>query len=430
MSDFLSGITPDRLSGILFALEGIRGAVVLLNGPTGCKFYHGATAGSQSLRDFEFDPLNYPEDWYFGQPRVPCTFLDSRDYVYGSKEKLLDAMAVIRRQEPFDLLCIVNSPGAALIGDDLAGIAREGLGNRPHLTIQTPGFSGSFSEGYESALLALLRTLPPPAAPPEPKTVNLLGLSIFHRNWEGDLREVTRLLGLCGIQVNCALGAGCSWAEYQALPRAALNVVVHPEYGTALARNLHERYGTPSQVCPHAPIGFDATEGFVRNVCAALGADPAPALEESARARARAYVFLSRLNSLTGLPKGVTCSVEGTWSEIHGYGGFLVSYLGLVLSCASVLDGTRTQAQPETLAFLERIHRREALDADILETKSELLFAGGGTIARRKLLKHDFSGVEISLPTMGYNDVIPKTYLGTRGALALVEAVINGVMFS
>lgn len=428
MSGFWQNIIPDKLSGIIFALEGIRGVAVLLNGPTGCKFYHSATAGSQTLRDFDLDPLRYPENWYFGQARVPCTFLDRRDYVYGGKDKLLEAMQVLPQQEDFDLLCIVNSPGAALIGDDLAGIAAEGLPGRPCLTIQTPGFSESFAAGYELALSSLLHELSPPMAKPCPKSVNLLGLSIYHRNWEGDVRELKRLLALCGISVNCALGAGCAWQEYQALPQAALNVVIYPEYGQALAERLKDSYGTPIYCCPHAPVGFDATEDFVRGVAARLDADPAAALAECERARARAYIFLSRLSSLTGLPKGAAFGVEGVWSEVFAYAEFLVNYLGMAPAAVSVLDAERTQARDAAVAFLARIGRREALHADILTANCDLLLASGSTIARRKLLKQDFCGLEVALPTLGYTNVLPQTYLGVKGALTLVEAVINGVV--
>lgn len=427
MSSFLNSLMPDKLSGIVFALEGIRGVAVLLNGPTGCKFYHGATAANQTLRDFNFDPLGYPENWYFGQPRVPCTFLDRRDYVYGSREKLLEAMQLLPRHEAFDLLCIVNSPGAALIGDDLAGIAAAGMPDKPCLTIQTPGFSESFAAGYEFALRRLLAEQPPAPAEVCPKSVNLLGLSIFHRNWEGDVRELQRLLALCGIRLNCALAAGCTWQEYQDIPKAELNVVIHPEYGLGVAEELQAAYGTPFYCCPHAPVGFSATEEFIREVAGRLGADPAPVMAEAARARARAYAFLARLSSLTGLPKGVSCGVEGTWSEVWAYAEFLVQYLGMVLACVSPLDAERAQAKPGAEEFLARIGRSDALSADILTAGGEVMLASGNTIARRKLLKQDFCGIEVALPTLGYNNVLPKTYLGIKGALALVEAVINAV---
>ena len=117
MRSYLTNITPDGMSGLIFGLEGITDGIVLLNGPSGCKFYHSATSDNQFIRQLEFDPLNYPERWYFGQPRVPCTSLDNGDYVYGSESKLREALTFLRENVKFEILFVVNSPGAALIGD-------------------------------------------------------------------------------------------------------------------------------------------------------------------------------------------------------------------------------------------------------------------------------------------------------------------------
>ncbi|MCR5174507.1 MAG: hypothetical protein K6C09_07775, partial [Oscillospiraceae bacterium] len=95
----MRSITADSLTGAVFALEGMRNAVVLLNGPMGCRFYHSTTsrflmtrpllklpAGQDGTREpVDYNTLN---DWFFRQERVPCTCLDGYDYVYGTKEKV------------------------------------------------------------------------------------------------------------------------------------------------------------------------------------------------------------------------------------------------------------------------------------------------------------------------------------------------------
>ena len=69
---------------MIFAMEGIRNAIVLLNGPMGCKFYHSTTSahltkhpplraadGRPAERgQVEYDILN---SYFFRQSRVPCT---------------------------------------------------------------------------------------------------------------------------------------------------------------------------------------------------------------------------------------------------------------------------------------------------------------------------------------------------------------------
>lgn len=70
-----------------------------------------------------------------------------------------------------------------------------------------------------------------------------------------------------------------------------------------------------------------------------------------------------------------------------------------------------------------------ALEKDVLRTDAELVFADGNIIAQLKARHHSFSGVEISLPSLGYTDVVPKTHLGLSGGLLLCEQVINGLRF-
>lgn len=429
MKTYSENITPDSFTGQIFAFEGIDGVCVLLNGPTGCKFYNSATSDSQKIRMWEFDPLCYPEELFFGQPRVPCTYLDSRDYVYGSRQKLTEAVDFIRDNMKFDLLCVVNSPGAAMIGDDLRGIVRGRIPEKPLVVMQTPGYSKGICGGFESAAKALFDQLDIPERKARAKTVNFLGLSIFQRDHEGDAAELRRLMGLCGLEVNCFLCESGGLAEIKNVPAAALNIVLSPEYGLETAKYLNERYGTPYYVCDAPPIGFAATEKLIREVSDILEANPAAALEDSERARARAYVHLSRFCSLTGLPKGVRYTAEGTYSECLGYVRFLTEYFGMAAECVSVIEREYDHSREALEKALSDLGLADALTRSVTDARSELVFASGATIGRLKLLKRQFTGIETALPGMGYIDVIPKTHLGVSGALLLVEQVLNGMTY-
>ena len=63
----------------------------------------------------------------------------------------------------------------------------------------------------------------------------------------------------------------------------------------------------------------------------------------------------------------------------------------------------------------------------MLETDADIVFADGNIIAKLKARHHSFAGIEISLPSLGYIDVIPKTHLGIKGGLLLTEEVLNGL---
>ena len=446
-NDYLKDFTPDSLSGFLFGFEGIKRSVVILNGPTGCKFYHSITVDNQSLRKDDYDPLNYPEEWFFGQGRVPCTYLDKRDYVYGSEDKLDDIIDfVLDRTEP-ELLAVVNSPGAALIGDDLERIVRGAVGKHysdgdsvgpdgdpacsgdgaalPIITCQSPGYSKDVSDGWSDACLLAIKEFC--AAGPKADgcldagagdavtggtpLVNILGLSIYHKYHQGDLDELKRLLGLCGIKVNTALLCESSVEEIKRLGAADLNIVLDPLYGLASAKELEARCGTPYIVSGHGyPVGFGAMEELLNTVSESLGEsagsgdgklagapDISPALEDIARARATAYIHIARMSSLTGLPKGVPFTVHAPSEIKRGYSDFLTAYLGM----------TETDD----------------------DKKADIILADGNTIACLKADGLEFSGIEIALPSIGYIDVIPKTHIGATGGLLLVEQILNGLNY-
>ena len=404
----LKSISPDGITGAIFALEGMKDTVVLLNGPMGCRFYHSTTSQFLSIRPLLTLPAgeggarmpvdyNYLNDWFFRQERVPCTYLDGVDYVYGTADKVRDALTYIRDNVGLSLLAIVNSPGASLIGDELLPMARSLLGDRRVVMLESCGWSTSFEEGYSEASLALLKQAasPLPGLKRRPKRVNLLGLSIWHRYAPGDAEELRRLLALCGLETGSVLCADCAPEELDRLGEAALNVVLYPELGLDAARYMEEAWGIPFYVCETPPVGFAASERLFTEICAILGADCAPLLEESGRARALAWYRINQVSVSYGKPRGVRFFVDTFPSLRAAYESFLTGYLGM-----------------------EPSGPREA----------ELVFADANVIAELMLQNRTFCGIEISLPGMGYVDLVPKTHLGVRGALFLTEQVLNGIM--
>ena len=425
---YLTNITPDSLSGLTFGFEGVKNTVLLMNGPTGCKFYHSATSDNQALRQEEFDPLNYPELYYFGQPRIPCTYLDKRDYVYGSRDKLTEAMNFLKNNLDFDLFVVLNSPGAALIGDDLESIVSDVITEVPVITVETPGYSEYIWAGFEKACISLIDTLALPEPEPfEKKTVNILGLSIFHKYYQGDINELRHDLDLCNINVNTFLGSDCSVSEIKNMGAAHLNIVIRSEYGIRTAEHLKEKFGTDYIVCDSIPAGYKAMEELMHKVSEKLNTTDQYFITESEKARARSYIYLSRTNSLTGLPKGVKFAVHGTASQCLGYCRFLVSYLGMYADSVSVLGDDADSAGLKD--FLKLYNMEDSLSKPVLETDADIVFADGNIIAKLKARHHCFSGIEISLPSLGYIDVVPKTHLGINGGLLLTEEVLNSLPY-
>ena len=60
--------------------------------------------------------------------------------------------------------------------------------------------------------------------------------------------------------------------------------------------------------------------------------------------------------------------------------------------------------------------------------EAELVYSNANLISELMLKNRTFCGIEISLPGMGYTDIVDKTHLGIRGALFLIEQTLNGLM--
>lgn len=421
-------IRPDGLSGALFALEGIKDAVVILNGPAGCKFYHGAVSDTQFPRSASFDPLDYGEAFFFGQPRVPCTYLDGHDYVYGSIEKLKEALPAVVK-ERHRLVAVVNSPGAALIGDDLERYLKNQVGDCPYIALESTGFSGLFADGFQKAVLKVLGKLDVPRAKEAlPNSVNLIGFSLYQKYYRGNIEELKRMLRACGIEVLSVLCAGDSVEEISRFSQAAYNIVVFPEFGEEIARWMEEKYGIPYIISREgAPVGFDATECFVRTVVHRLSVDGTPAFHLLEKARARCYLSLSRFHSVTGLPGGAGFSVKACPSLAYALTKWLYLYLGMIPVAVEVEDAASSEFTKRLHAFLLETGFAAAVKKPLHEAEADLVFADGNAIAQVKLHKIHCVGIEIALPSLGYMDVTEKTHLGAEGALLLVEQIINGL---
>jgi len=140
-------------------------------------------------------------------------------------------------------------------------------------------------------------------------------------------------------------------------------------------------------------------------------------------------VNISRVNSLTGLPKGALYALEGVYSDIYAYAAFLSEYFGMIPDCASAICPARDEFKETALSFFRRYSLAGAFEKSILYTDAELVFGNANTIAKLKLRGLEFSGIEISLPSMGYLDVVQKSHLGLSGALLITEQVLNGLLF-
>ncbi len=239
---------PDGFVGSILAVEGITDACTILNGPTGCKMHLGEISKDQFRRENDSSVMRWAEEFFFQQDRVPCTYLDDYDYVFGTAEKLEYIFPRVA-EKGYSYIAVLNSPGASLIGDDLQRYIEWAALKVPTVVLEKPHFAEPFESGWVDAACLTIDALAPSDVPCEEQTVNLVGLSIWQKDWAGSRAELERLLALCGMKVHATLLADCTVEQIRQLRCAACNVIVQDELGWGVAQHLQERYGMPYVRC-------------------------------------------------------------------------------------------------------------------------------------------------------------------------------------
>lgn len=443
---YLRNITADYITGVVSACEGIHNSLILLNGPLGCKFYHGYSAGQSAINSIDLGHLrgnlklcNAMEDkllrsqYFAGSPQNPGTNLRYEDYIFGTRDQLHRALNDIFTQKKYDFFTVIQSPGTSLLGEALERELQEisvefGL---PYLFVEIPELSSDFCKGYDETTVKLFEKLLPPERKLQEResgnpSVNLFGFHTYEKFLEGGINEIRRLLALCGVDICCVAGADCPIDQIKRIPEADANIIFSPERCEKTAAWLNKRYQMPLIETNGMPIGFELTEKLIRQVGDVLKVDISSALEDIERGKARAFYFIARHLGPSGFPKELRYAVEGEYSLLNSYVSFLSGYFGVMPICTHVLFEKNEQAKYLLLDTLTKYHAQKAINQDLMQCQNMILLGSSTTIMEVTAYGHNIFGIEIANPTSGYVHVTPKTYLGVNGALYLLEQFING----
>ena len=138
-----------------------------------------------------------------------------------SGEQLHRALNDFFAERKYDLFTVIQTPGTSLLGEalepELDEISSEF--QIPHLFIESPAFSENSMIGYDETTVRLMELLCDRTSSGNKDTatprVNLFGFDSHEKFPEGGLKEITRLLKLCGIEVHTAVGINCPVSDFR-----------------------------------------------------------------------------------------------------------------------------------------------------------------------------------------------------------------------
>lgn len=416
---------PDGLTGTIMALEGISDSCVLLHGPGGCRIRHMVHSSAVFPRDSETSNIDYSEPYFYGYPRVPATYLDDHDYINGAFGKLEEGFGGVRRRGP-GLVAVLNSPGAALIGDDIGRAETEAGFDCPRVVLECPTASVPMTASIDSTLRAVMETLSPVRGTVRMGAVVMLGLSIIDKDWMSARDELVGYLDDMGLDVICIPGAGSSVSEMALSVEAEFAVVVCPEMCSVLSEYYADAGVTVIRSAAGAPVGLDATEAWIRTVADVTGCDSSRALARvsACRVRIRDRFLGMRYNSVR--IRGLTFSVAGTASVVRPLTEWLYGYLAMAPAAVACDDGGDADEQSALRDFLDSIGYGDVYGLEP-EAGCDVVLCDGITACTMSLNGDCRIGIPIGYSSMGLDDMIPRPVYGIGGVLYILDEILHGV---
>jgi light-independent protochlorophyllide reductase subunit B len=237
------------------------------------------------------------------------------------------------------------------------------------------------------------------------------------------VKEISQLLHKLGVDINVVAPLEATVADIRKLADADFNVVLYPEIGMSTAQWLMRQFDQP--YTKTVPLGSNATQDFIREVCGLAGLE-VPAIEEMT-ARARWYAQSVDSTYLTGkrvylfgdathVVSAARIASEEMGFEVVGLGTYSREFAREVRDCAKKY-GVEALITDD---YLE-------VEAQITELHPELIL---GTQMERHIAKrHGIPCAVISAPV--HVQDFPARYapqMGLEGANVLFDTWVHPLM--
>ena len=321
-----SQIHSDEILYAFDVLSEIRDAAIIVNGSVGC----GALGISRDdLQGFS---------WF-------STNLVERDTILGGDDKLREAILRTNEEKHPKAIFILGTPVVAINNDDINSVILEledELGI-PIISIYTDGFKSKTPvTGYDIVTHSLLKYVVDKNVDLKRDYINVVS---FSESIE-DVASIAEILNELKIRFQI-IPKFSSIEEIRRASKARATVVLNPEEGDYLARELEEVFQVP-YIESEAPIGFRGTKNFLLKLGAFLHIE-----EEVCRYIDEAEARISE-HFVSNILEGRNVFVDASLSKVYGYGRLLSNLGGTVVGFASPFVDLENRKQLKRLDFLQK----------------------------------------------------------------------------
>ena len=219
--------------GARVVLNPVADALHLVHGPIGCASYTWDIRGSLNSGD-----ALYREGF--------STDLREKDIIFGGEKKLAAALdeLIVKYRPP--VVFVYSTCVVGIIGDDLDAVCKAAAETYdiPVLPVQSSGFVGSKSIGYQTACDVLFKLIEPPTTKlllRRRPVINYLG----DFNLAGEAWILRSYLKKMGVEVNVVFTGDSRYAEIRRAANADLNIIQCAGSMFYLAQKLEDAYQIP-----------------------------------------------------------------------------------------------------------------------------------------------------------------------------------------
>jgi nitrogenase molybdenum-iron protein alpha chain/nitrogenase molybdenum-cofactor synthesis protein NifE len=422
---------PCKFWTAMKVLSGIRNAVVIAHGPSGCAY-----GAKQAYKLTNCRNSGSPYE------SVVSTNMDIKNVVYGGEKELDAALREVDRKYRPDIIVVATSCASGIIGDNIDAVVKKASAgiNAEMLAVHCEGFAGEYRSGFDLVFRQMVNFMEPPTSRSRAEladAVNIVGgkMGPERTEVETDVKELGRLIRGLGARVNSVIAGNCTLAELKRAPSVAVNCTLCLDLGYAMGKVMLDRFGTPlnSTILPY---GISATEQWLRGAAKYLGMEAgADALIDQEYGRIRTEF------------EEIRSDLQGKMAIIEGHDAIkslsIAHMLERDFSMRPVIYNFHpwsTQTRETSIDYL----LETGLDPQILITRGTLAFGKYESMRQTEAELLDYIGcldVESTvyfgsslsfprIPLVDLNAILNRPRFGYQGALRVARCIKTALQYS
>lgn len=425
-------------------LENPRGGCVLagINSVLGaldriCPVYHAGPGCCMQTTAADQGQSGHKSSCFVSSVSLPSSNMLEKEVVFGGTDKLRTTIQGAINIIDADAYFVLTGCTAGIIGDDICSVADE-FKSKGHevYPIETPGFAGDSTLGYETIWNAMIDQVIEEDVPKDEKLVNVFGIIPYHDPfWSGTLEEIDRILSALGLKVNTFFTKHQGINDIKKCSGAALNIIVNPWLFKGPSEKFEEKFGIKSIRIPGLFVGATDTTRFIQSIAHELSLDKEIVKKVIEKEEDYVYNYLAQAIGVVSWKRFAVVADANNAVGITRYLANDFSFTPVLVIVSepifrkedkeriiSEINDLEYAVPPKVVFTADQYEINQAL----LNEEEEITLLIGSSNEREVALEKDIQFILASFP-MNERLVFNRTYAGYRGSLTFTEDIYDNL---